>query len=246
VHRANGYELFAQSIRKNARHGGALRIDHVMRFFRLFWIPDALTAADGAYVRDYAEDLLRILCLESARGGFIVIGEDLGTVPPGTRERLGEAGILGYRVLWFEQFGGRMRLPQEYPEFAAVSTTTHDLPTLAGFFTGRDIEARRAAGLVDESGYQHQWESRKLDIVRAETAFAEAGFPHDALSFVLAAPSMVAIINQEDLTGETEQQNLPASTRQHPNWRRKMRVTVDEFAPLAAELRGKIERSGRL
>jgi len=103
AHRENGYELFAQSIRKNARHGGALRIDHVMRFFRLFWIPDALTAADGAYVRDYPEDLLRILALESVRGGFIVIGEDLGTVPPGTRERLAEAGILGYRVLWFEK-----------------------------------------------------------------------------------------------------------------------------------------------
>jgi 4-alpha-glucanotransferase len=245
AHRANGYELFAQSIRKNARHGGALRIDHVMRFFRLFWIPDALTAKDGAYVRDYAEDLLRILCLESARGGFIVIGEDLGTVPPGTRERLGEAGILGYRVLWFEQDGGRMRLPQEYPAFAAVSTTTHDLPTLAGFFSGRDIEARKAAGLVDEEGYGRQWEARRQDIGKAEAAFAEAGFAHDAVSFVLAAPSVVAIINQEDLTGETEQQNLPASTWEHPNWRRKMKVTVDEFGPLAGVLRGKIEGSGR-
>ncbi len=247
VHRANGYELFTQSIRKNARHGGALRIDHVMRFFRLFWIPEALTAADGIYVRDYSEDLLRILALESARSGFIVIGEDLGTVPPGTRERLGDAWILGYRVLWFEkEWNGRLRAPQEYPSYAAVSTTTHDLPTLAGFFSGRDIEARKAAGLVNDDDYRKQWESRKADIASAERAFAEAGFPHDALGFVLSTPCTVAIINQEDLTGETEQQNLPATTWEHPNWRRKMRVAVEELDSFAAELRKQIERSGRL
>ena len=112
AHRENGYELFAQSIRKNARHGGALRIDHVMRFFRLFWIPDELTAAQGAYVRDYAEDLLGILALESVRGGFVVIGEDLGTVEWSVRQKLGEIGILGYRLLWFEKNpDGSFRMP---------------------------------------------------------------------------------------------------------------------------------------
>ena len=246
AHRANGYELFAQSIRKNARHGGALRIDHVMRFFRLFWIPDALTAADGAYVRDYPEDLLRILALESVRGGFIVIGEDLGTVPTGTRERLAEAGILGYRVLWFEKEGTRLRTPLEYPQHAAVSTTTHDLPTLAGFFTGRDIEARKAAGLVSEEEYQQQWSARRHDIGSAEHAFAAAGFAHDAVGFVLATPCTVAIVNQEDLTGETEQQNLPATTWEHPNWRRKMRIAVEELGPEAKEFRCKLAASDRL
>ena len=247
VHKADGYELFAQSIRKNARHGGALRIDHVMRFFRLFWIPDALTAADGAYVRDYAEDLLRILALESVRGGFIVIGEDLGTVPPGTRERLGSAGILGYRVLWFEKdyHTGRMRAPQEYPQHAAVSTTTHDLPTLAGFFAGRDIEARKAAGLVDDGAYQQQWASRKADIEQASHAFADAGHPFDAVGFVLATPTTIAIINQEDLTGETEQQNLPATTWEHPNWRRKMKVSVEDLGPVAHLFGQKLSAAGR-
>jgi 4-alpha-glucanotransferase len=246
VHRANGYELFVQSIRKNARHGGALRIDHVMRFFRLFWIPEALTAADGIYVRDHSEDLLQILALESARGGFIVIGEDLGTVPPGTRERLGVAGILGYRVLWFEkEWDGRLKAPAAYPMHAAVSTTTHDLPTLAGFFAGRDIEARKAAGLVNEHDYQQQWASRRADIASAEAAFAAAGFPFDALGFVLSAPCTVAIVNQEDLTGETEQQNLPATTWEHPNWRRKMKVAVEDMDGIAKDLRGKIEKSGR-
>ena len=246
AHRADGYRLFAQTIRKNARHGGALRIDHVMRFLRLFWIPEKLTAKDGAYVRDYAEDLLRILALESTRGGFIVIGEDLGTVPPGTRERLGAAGILGYRVLWFEKDGGRLRAPHEYPQHAAVSTTTHDLPTLAGFFAGRDIEARKAAGLVNEDEYRAQWESRHRDIGAAEAALAEAGHAYDAVGFVLSTPCTVAIVNQEDLTGETEQQNLPATTWEHPNWRRKMRVAVEELGPVAALLRDKLERAGRI
>lgn len=247
AHRENGYELFAQSIRKNARHGGALRIDHVMRFFRLFWIPDGLTAAQGVYVKDYAEDLLGILALESVRGGFIVIGEDLGTVEWSVRNKLGEMGILGYRLLWFEKNpDGSFRLPQEYPAHAAVSTTTHDLPTLAGFVEGRDIEARRSAGLVDQAGYETQWAARKEEIVRLEDALQRAGFARDPLSFVLATPCALAIVNQEDLTGETEQQNLPASTWQHPNWRRKMKVLVEDLGPIAEDLRRRLERSGRI
>jgi len=247
AHRENGYELFAQSIRKNARHGGALRIDHVMRFFRLFWIPDELNASQGVYVKDYAEDLLGILALESVRGGFIVIGEDLGTVEWSVRNRLGEMGILGYRLLWFEKNpDGSFRLPQEYPAHAAVSTTTHDLPTLAGFVEGRDIEARRGAGLVDQAGYESQWAARRDEITRLEDVLQRAGFAGDPLSFVLATPCALAIVNQEDLTGETEQQNLPASTWQHPNWRRKMKVAVEDLGPIVEDLRRRLERSGRI
>ncbi len=125
VHRANGYRLFAQSIRNSARHGGALRIDHVMRFFRLYWMPDGVSAADGAYVRDYADDLLGVLALESVRNNFIVVGEDLGTVSGDVRYRLSEAGILSIRLLWFERNNdGSFRAPGEYPWHAAVSTTT--------------------------------------------------------------------------------------------------------------------------
>jgi 4-alpha-glucanotransferase len=247
AHRENGYELFAQTIRKNARHGGALRIDHVMRFFRLFWIPDGLNATQGVYVKDYAEDLLGILALESVRGGFIVVGEDLGTVEWSVRHKLGEMGILGYRLLWFEKNSdGSFRLPQEYPQQAAVSTTTHDLPTLAGFREGRDIEARRAAGLVDDAGYQQQWAARREELGRLEDALQRAGFPGDPLGFLLSTPCTLAIVNQEDLTGETEQQNLPASTWQHPNWRRKMKVAVEDLGPIAEDLRRRLERSGRV
>jgi 4-alpha-glucanotransferase len=218
-----------------------------MRFFRLFWIPDELNAAQGVYVKDYAEDLLAILALESVRGGFIVIGEDLGTVEWSVRHKLSEMGILGYRLLWFEKNpDGSFRLPQEYPVQAAVSTTTHDLPTLAGFVQGRDIEARRDAGLVDQAGYEQQWAVRRDEIGRLQDVLQRAGFAGDALGFVLATPCALAIINQEDLTGATEQQNLPASTWQHPNWRRKMKVAVEDLGPIAADLHRRLERSGRI
>jgi 4-alpha-glucanotransferase len=246
AHRADGYRLFAQSIRNSARHGGALRIDHVMRFFRLYWMPDSKTAAEGAYVRDYADDLLGVLALESHRNGFIVVGEDLGTVSGDVRHRLAEAGILGYRLLWFERNGdGSFRAPRDYSEQAAVSTTTHDLPTLAGFFTGRDIEARRAAGLIDDADHAKQWESRRREIENLHRALDAAGFHDDPIAFVLSTPCSLAVINQEDLTGETDQQNLPASTWQYPNWRRKMKVAVEELGTLEADLRRKIEASGR-
>ncbi len=246
AHRANGYRLFAQSIRNSARHGGALRIDHVMRFFRLYWMPDGVSAADGAYVRDYADDLLGVLALESSRNGFIVVGEDLGTVSGDVRHRLEEAGILGIRLLWFERNGdGTFRGPGEYPEHAAVSTTTHDLPTLAGFFSGRDIEARRAAGLIDEAAYQEQWSGRHREIERLNPALEAAGFSGDPLGFVLATPCSLAVINQEDLTGETDQQNLPASTWQYPNWRHKMKVAVGDLAGIERELGRRIIDSRR-
>jgi 4-alpha-glucanotransferase len=246
AHRDNGYALFAQSIRNNARHGGALRIDHVMRFFRLYWIPDGMPATRGAYVRDYASDLLGILALESVRGDFIVIGEDLGTVTGEVRQSLAETGILSYRVFWFERDGaGNFRRPEEYPSRAVVSTTTHDLPTLAGFASGRDIEARRAAGLIDEEGYRFQHAARADEAGRLHSILSATGFTDDPIGFLLSTPCSLAVVNQEDLTGETEQQNLPGSTWQYPNWRRKMKIAVEDFGAIESRLADAIARSGR-
>lgn len=246
AHRANGYEMFARLIRNTARHGGALRIDHVMRFFRLWWIPDGLPASGGAYVRDSHEDLLGVLALESVREKFIVIGEDLGTVTGEVRRALSEAGVLSYRVLWFERHAdGSFRGRTEYPAQAAASTTTHDLPTLAGFAAARDVEARRAAGILDENEYHAQLASRYEEIRRLHKMLAESGFDGDPLAFLLSTPCEVAIVNQEDLTGETEQQNLPGSTWQYPNWQRKMRVAVEDLGQIADRLRGMIAASSR-
>ena len=163
-HREDGYRLFAESIRKNCRHGGALRIDHVMRLFRLFWIPDGVDATEGAYVRERNEDFVRILALESVRNQVVVVGEDLGTVEPSIRETLARFGMLSYRLFYFEKNErGEFRRSDEYPRQALVSSTTHDLPTLAGFWVGADIIARRAAGIIDDEVQRVQMEHRKTE-----------------------------------------------------------------------------------
>jgi 4-alpha-glucanotransferase len=227
-----------------------LRIDHVMRFFRLYWIPDGVEAAHGAYVRYHAADLIRILALESVRQRFVVIGEDLGTVEPEVRETLGQFGVLSYRLLYFEKDArGEFRKRTEYPERALVSATTHDLPTLAGFWIGEDIEARRRAGVLpDEAGYRDRVEERAAEKQKMlNTLFAEGLLPpsvprsareipeltgelHNAIiGFLAATPSMLLVINQEDLTKEIAQQNLPGTTWQYPNWSRKMHFRLDEL-----------------
>jgi 4-alpha-glucanotransferase len=264
-HVEDGYRLYTESIRKSMRHGGALRIDHVMRLFRLYWIPEGQTAANGAYVRDRAADLVRILALESVRNDAVIIGEDLGTVEDEVRETLARFGILSYRLLIFEQNAAGFKLPYEYPEQALVSTTTHDLPTIAGFWTGEDIEARLRAGTIDEQAR----DSQRLDRIRDKQRLLDAlfkarllpdDFERDAgriplltpplqsalLGFLAITPSALWLINQEDITGETLQQNLPGTTAEYPNWSRKMKWSLEDLSGESSSMvRGWVERSGR-
>ena len=248
-HQQDGFQLFAAAIRNNCRHGGALRMDHVMRFFRLYWIPEGQNATAGTYVKEQWQELLHIIALEAHRAGVIIIGEDLGTVEDYVRQALAQCNILSYRLLYFERGpNGSFKRPDEYPQLAIVSSTTHDLPTLAGFWTGRDIESRRAANLVDEAGYRAQWTSREQDKQQLLTVLHElqllpsnypdhirhvpelSGELHNAvIGFLAATPAQVLVLNQEDLTKETEQQNLPGATWQYPNWQRKMRYTIEEL-----------------
>jgi 4-alpha-glucanotransferase len=248
-HWETGYRLFTDSIRNNCKHGGALRIDHVMRFFRLYWIPDGADATRGAYVRDRYEDLIRILALESVRRKVIVVGEDLGTVEPVVRETLARFGILSYRLFYFERhLNGDFRSFEEYPESALVSTTTHDLPTLAGFWIHADIEERHRLGLMDENGYRTQLADRardkqlmldllaRLDLLppdfpkRAVDVPELTGELHNAIiGFMALTGSKLMLVNQEDLTKEVAQQNLPGTTWQYPNWGRKMKFTVEQL-----------------
>jgi 4-alpha-glucanotransferase len=272
-HRQDGYRLFSESIRKNFRHGGALRIDHVMRFFRLYWIPDSMDATQGTYVRDRFEALLAVLALESVRQKVLIVGEDLGTVPDNVREVLHKFGILSYRLLYFEQDNnGRFRAPQEYPRNALVSATTHDLPTLAGFWLGHDIDQRRDAGLLpDEATYRAMHQERtgqkqRLLELLADLKLLPDWFPRNAaevpeltgelhnaiVGFLANTPSQLMVLNQEDLLKQIEQQNLPGTTYQYPNWRRKMKCTVeelwssDEVRAFTSMFRAWLDRTGRL
>jgi 4-alpha-glucanotransferase len=267
-HREDGYRLFAESIRKNCRHGGALRIDHVMRLFRLYWIPDGCDATEGAYVRELSQDFVRILALESVRNRVVVVGEDLGTVEPEVREALARFGILSYRLIYFEKNKeGAFRRHEEYPQQALVSSTTHDLPTLAGFWIGADIAARRDAGMIDDAEFRRQTDARAVEKQRLlDTLSAQgllqrksaADYPdltgelHNAVvGFLALTPSQLLTINQEDLTKEIYQQNLPGTTWQYPNWCRKMRYTIeqlrsdDQARGYLAMVRDWIERTGR-
>jgi len=270
-HRETGYKLFAEAIRKNCRHGGALRIDHVMRFFRLYWIPEKMDPKQGAYVRDRWQDLMHVLALESIRQKVMVVGEDLGTVTSETRHGLDRFGLYGYRVPFFEKIdGGEFRPPGQYTPHALVSSSTHDLPTLAGYWIGRDIEARRAAGLLDEIRYRDAQAERRFDKQKLLNALFNEGlmpdwFPRDAgqvpdltgelhnalVGWLARASSRMMVISFEDLLKETEQQNLPATTSEHPNWRRKVRYTVEqlragEAADYSRMFRNWLGRTGRL
>jgi len=269
-HREDGYRLFAESIRKNCRHGGALRIDHVMRLFRLFWIPDGSDATGGAYVRECNNDFVRILALESVRHQVVIVGEDLGTVEPVIRETLARFGILSYRLFYFEKdAAGEFKPYSGYPPQSLVSSTTHDLPTLAGFWLGADIEARFRAGLIDDASHRAQHAGRRIekqkmldalfgmglmrqDLPRAAESYAEmtGDLHHAVIGFLALTPSALLAINQEDLTKEVHQQNLPGSTWQYPNWGRKMRFTMEELrqsdgAGYTAMFADWIEKSGR-
>jgi 4-alpha-glucanotransferase len=249
-HYKDGYRVFSESIRQNARHGGALRIDHVMRFFHLFWIPDELEAKHGIYVQDRHDDLVRILALESVRNQVIIVGEDLGTVADEIRETLARFGMLSYRLFYFERWpDGSFKWPHEYPKNALVSISTHDLPTIDGFWEHRDIEARRAAGMFhDESAYQGQVNDRLrekqkiLDLLfqngllpdhhpanARELPELTGELHHAIVGFLARTPSVLMLLNEEDLMKQPDQQNLPGTTEQYPNWRHKTRFTVEEL-----------------
>jgi 4-alpha-glucanotransferase len=221
------------------RHAGGVRIDHAMGLMRLWLVPHGASPSEGAYLSYPLDDLLRLLALESHRHKAIVIGEDLGTVPPSFRARCREAGIAGMDVLWFQRERERFLALNEWRDDAVGMTTTHDLPTVAGWWRGADLELRRGIGTVEES----EVEQRPAERTALWRAFSDAGVasgaapPADdtdpvvdaAIDFVGRAPGALAIVPLEDIMGVAEQPNLPGTTDQHPNWRRRFRLPVDEM-----------------
>ena len=270
--RETGYDLFLKEIRKNCVFGGALRIDHVMRFFHLYCIPGDEPPTKGAYLSQPFEDLIRIVALESIRNQVVIIGEDLGTVPAYIRDRLKEANILSYRLLYFEKDSQQDFIrPQDYPESALVTVTTHDLPTLAGFWTHRDIEVRKKAGMFDsqqaliEAAAERTADKKKLLELLQQlrllpghcstdvNAYPEiTGELHNAVvGFLALTPAKLFILSLEDLFKETDQQNLPGTTAEYPNWSLKMKYTLEEFhsdskvKAFSRMFRNWIDKSGR-
>lgn len=249
--RKKAYEPFIAILRANMRHAGALRIDHVMALLHLYWIPAGAPAKSGVYVTYPFDDLLGILALESQRNRCMIIGEDLGTVPEGFRERMAEARVLSYRVLYFEKDGDRFKRPHEYPDLALACVTTHDLATLAGFWKGSDIELRRDLKLYPSlAAEQSEWQARThdrqtlLSALMAEDLLPQ-GTPDAAATFspnlvaavhryLALSPAMLLMVQIDDLSGEEEQLNLPGTVNEYPNWRRRIRVHVEDLAAAPA------------
>lgn len=249
--REAAYAPFIATLRTAMRRAGVLRIDHVMALSRLFWVPPGGLPMDGAYVSYPLDDLLGILALESRRQRCAIIGEDLGTVTDELRASLNRAGVLSYRLLYFEKHwdeDGRFKAPDEYPEQALVAASTHDLPPLAGFWTGRDIDWRERLDLFpDPETADRQRAEREADRHRLLAALdAEGLLPAGSRAdgpfspalmlaiqqYLARTPARLMMVQIEDLLGQLEQVNLPGTIGQHPNWCRKLAVPIEAWSEL--------------
>jgi 4-alpha-glucanotransferase len=229
----SGFAPFIATIRACMRQAGGVRIDHVMSLMRLWVTPRGTRANEGAYLTYPLDDLLRLTALESHRHRAIVIGEDLGTVPAGFRDRLTRTGIYKMNVLWFEREGNGFALPQTWPAGAAAMTSTHDLPTVVGWWRGSDLETRVKCGSLADA--QSERAIRGLDRDALWRAFksakaAEGNLPpadqparvaDAAVKFIAETPSRLALLPLEDALALEEQPNLPGTIDEHPNWRRR-------------------------
>ncbi|MGB9367884.1 MAG: 4-alpha-glucanotransferase [Xanthobacteraceae bacterium] len=229
---ATGFEPFIATLRAAMRAAGGVRIDHAMGLTRLWLVPRGASPAEGAYLSYPLNDLLRLIALESHRHHAIVIGEDLGTVEPEFRERMAEAGIAGMDVLWFQREGKGFLPPAQWRHDAVAMTSTHDLPTIAGWWSGADITTRGKLGLADET---RERKERARDRKALWSAFRTRGATNSepvssqpapavdaAIAFTAKSPAALALIPIEDVLGLAEQPNLPGTIDEHPNWRRRL------------------------
>ena len=239
------FRAFRDTLAAAMANAGGVRIDHVLGLRRIWVVPHGRPSTEGCYLSFPQTDLFRILALESWRHRAIVVGEDLGTVPEGLREEMCAAGISGMRVLWFERDqNGYFTDPAGWDRAAAAMTSTHDLPTLAGWWAGRDIEwtwrigrESRFASEVEEHE-DRQRERERLWQRLVASGHAEGSCPPReepepfvtaACAHVAASACELALIPLEDLFGLLEQPNLPGTTDQHPNWRRRLPDSVAEL-----------------
>jgi 4-alpha-glucanotransferase len=254
---AQGLQGFVILIRNNMRYYGALRLDHVMALFRLWWVAAGCSPTEGAYIHYPLQQLLTVLSLESARSACLVVGEDLGVVPDEMRRAMPECGLYHYKVLLFEKLEGRFRRPDEYLRHALATITTHDMPTLRSYWEGRDIELRRRLNLypsveVESDVIREREHDRELLLGALQEQGlnpAQPATPFDAFTAELAhalhlylarsATTLVAL-QIEDLLGEILPVNVPGTDREYPNWQRKVAADIEDLA-VRADLAAQFE-----
>lgn len=239
--REHGYQGFIELVRANMRYAGALRIDHAMALQRLYWIPKGKEPKDGAYVQYPTDDLIGILALESHRNRCMVIGEDLGTVPAGFCESMAKANILSYRVLFFERDKDGFFSPDKYPYLALSVASNHDLPTLRGWWQDLDLDLKQELNLFPE-GPETARKEREADREFLLQTMRQAGLLDDkqdisvdefcdaAHCFLAATDCLLTLVQIDDITEEADQVNVPSTSGEHPNWRRRLSLTLEELA----------------
>ncbi|HDZ56084.1 MAG TPA: 4-alpha-glucanotransferase [Pseudomonas xinjiangensis] len=230
--KANGFRAFIEMLRANLAYAGGIRIDHVMGLKRLWVMPQGASPQDGAYLDYPFEDQLRLLALEAWRHKALVVGEDLGTVPSGMREELARRNILGMRVLLFEQDKGVFIPSADWPQDALATTTTHDLPSITGWYEGRDIDWRLEAGHRSAEQTEDDRPLREEEKAALTAALRKDGRLYGnqpgpaerlmaSIEFVGSTPAPLVLLPLEDALGSVEQPNLPGPGADHPNWRRR-------------------------
>jgi 4-alpha-glucanotransferase len=248
--REGGYRYFIRLVRAAFRHAGTLRIDHVMGLFRAFWIPEGHSGTDGAYVRYPSNDLLGILALESVRTNALVVGEDLGTVPPDVPPALARWGVLSSKVLYFERGNAGSFAPAaRYAADSLATANTHDMATLAGFWEGRDVELRAEVGLIKPSDVAAAREERVRDKRQLLRALAsarvldkrvdpDAADPHISVAelrgavhdFLALTPAVLVGVALDDVAGEVDPVNVPGvGPEEHPSWTRRMTKSLERL-----------------
>ena len=258
---ADGYRYWIRLVRSALGHAGALRMDHVMGLFRQFWIPEGKTGRDGAYIRFPADDLLGILALESTRAGALVVGEDLGTVPEEVPPALERWGVLSSKVLYFEREDDEFKPASSYPARALATANTHDLPTLAGFWRGRDIELARELGTADEEESATRERERTTERAALLRRLREDGVIGDdeepsgaALrgavhDFLLGSPAALVGLALDDVVGEAEPVNVPGvPPEKFASWTRRLRVpleALDDDEDVRRSLGARVGRGSR-
>jgi len=229
--RNSGFSAFIEMLRHALRHAGGVRIDHVMGLARLWVIPAGYPSAAGAYLAMPLDDLMRLVRLESHRHQAVILGEDLGTLPHGFGAKLDSSGIAGLRVMWFERNGPQFNAPAHWTQTAVAMTTTHDLPTVAGWWQGNDISVRTELNMGGDTP-----EDREADRAALWSAFQASGAttapqpqPADGEAAASAAAAhlgraacTLALLPVEDALALPDQPNLPGTTTEHPNWRRRL------------------------
>jgi len=229
---ASRFEPFRQMLCSAMRYAGAVRIDHVLGLMRLFVIPHGLQASQGAYLRLPFAEMLAVVAEESRRWNCIVIGEDLGTVPENFRATLSAWGVWSYLVVLFERNGdGSFRRPEEYPERAIATLNTHDLPTFAGWMDSHDLRMKRAIDVDPGETEEERHHSRVAFCAALAAATGHHHITFEAVAaFLAATPTRLVSVAVEDVLGLDDQVNVPGTVGEHPNWRRRWPLLLEELA----------------